>query len=341
VSPDSDEEDDDDLVPSDPIESKALADLEGEIPPGGYVPARFEAPDPTGARPVRREVADDIFRETDTNLLFLLQRLPLAERLDEEWQRYVTRSPDVRVRNDLVHLLILDALRMTVIDLASFCKWMRSKEGFFAKLLKHRDEFRPPLGPSRAREIWDELFPGGDFARRDGPIRRESQRFHEKMKPLVRDRNSGFKAHRFEQYNVADHALKLAQIRTHVSVITEMLNRYKLVLTDTSMLYDLRPLANTEGTAEDLMDILVHGSIDGAVHEFGMVPTRATWFDYRHAAFYWARRRAWLEGGAPPAASPPDLLFSADGKQLRPSRLKRAVWRVLRPMRSMIRAMRR
>jgi hypothetical protein len=48
--------------------------------------------------------------------------------------------------------LIWDALRMTVIDLASFCKRMRTKEGF---------SFRPPLGPSPARTEWDALFPGG------------------------------------------------------------------------------------------------------------------------------------------------------------------------------------
>jgi hypothetical protein len=262
----------------------------------GEVWADWVEPDPSDVRPVSKETADDIFKETDANLLFLLQRLPLAERLDTEWERYRIRDPEVRVTNDLLNALFWDALRMTVIDLASFCEWMGTDAGFFGKLLAHRNAFHSPRGPSHELQVWEQLFPGGRYGNRADAIRRESEEFRKKTKPLVTDRNSGFKAHRFDGYNLAEHGLKLKQIKTQVAIIKDVLNRYKLVLTDATMLYELRPVADTEGTAEDLMDILVHGSIDGAAQEFEMVPAQATWLDYRRDPHYWARRKTWFDG---------------------------------------------
>jgi hypothetical protein len=273
------------------------------------------------------------------NLLVIKGRLPVLQAVAGELER-MQGGQECRVRNDAVLRLVRDSYDMLVVDLASLREGVTGRRGLFKKLRKHAHELRrfgpedvdlrpiqyvgAPLSQqaeaqfvatekawmaSRWNEVFDRLFPSGATVT-ESEVDDLVNRFRKDTEPTYRDRNR-VRAHRYEEDSNAGakYFQTLSQVEAQLQVFERYFNDLFLVLTKGS--YDMRPLvaANPEGTARDLGDLILLGSINWAVIRYGLVPERVPfddpppWYWYRRKEFYERRAKPVDEDAAGQAAS--------------------------------------
>lgn len=245
---------------------------------------------------------DPVVEELDTAIFaFLLvkQRYPILVATATEIDRLRSRS-DVRgAGNRAANQIMRDSFDMLVIDLYSVRERLTQKDGLF-HLLK-QDPARLSPAPSTA--------PDSDLAnlvtaqvrqaatRLDGTdqpatlamVESLYARFMKDTKPLDEDRNR-VRAHRYQQKrDTSDLFIVLPDVQGQIDIVRRYLGDLYLVITHKGHSMDL---ADSSGhLAEDMADIIVHGSINGACNYYGL--PRKT--EENPTPWYWYARKETLE----------------------------------------------
>jgi hypothetical protein len=243
-------------------------------------------------------------------------RLPLIQKLVKELNRQETMGQSL-VRNDAVMQVMRDSLDMLVIDLCSLrVRMMRgTEEGIFWKLREHPRLFRrfttddcrnsgviivgeeKPGDRERYEqserdwlvkqwnEIFDEVFPlvgTREVVRAD--LESLRSRFMSDTQPIKDDRDK-VRAHRYEHFTDNSFFLPLKEIEAQFRIFEKYLNNLLLLVNRSS--YSMGPLmmADTKETANDVADLITQGSINRAVHNFGLGTQGHGYQKYRDAYY--------------------------------------------------------
>jgi hypothetical protein len=267
----------------------------------------------------------EALREAIHSLLVIKGRLPVLQAVAQELKR-MQGGQDYRVRNDAVLRVVRDSYDMLVVDLASLREGVTGRRGLFKKLRRHRHDLRrfgpddvdlrpiqyigTPLSKTaeaefiaserawmaaRWNEVFDRLFPDGASVTK-AQVDDLMNRFRKDTEPTKNDRNR-VRAHRYEEASNGSAAYfqTLGQVEAQIQVFERYFNDLFLVLAKGS--YEMTPLvaANAEGTARDLADLILLGSINWAVIRYGLVPEKAAPGDL--PPWYWHRRKEFYERG--------------------------------------------
>lgn len=273
-------------------------------------------------------------QETINGLIFTKRRLPLvantARELDELVAAMQRRSPagtEVHVRNDAVLQLIRDAFDMLVIDLASLREGF-TNNGCLNELARQPERIKLCSPDEFARKtataitvaedgtesvdvmesIGNQLVAdgvnaairslfGNEFPVTPAAVEALITRFRKDTEDIHRDRNH-VRAHRYE-YRPGDpskHFQPLSALPEHIAVFDKYVGDLYLVLTRNSYHLELPFWASHSGTATDLADLIVHGSIDSATLAYGM-PRRTE--DNPVPWYYWHRKQFFEAPGTP------------------------------------------
>ncbi|MBZ4421760.1 hypothetical protein [Myxococcus sp. RHSTA-1-4] len=227
--------------------------------------------------------------------------------------------------NDAVLQLLRDSFDVFVIDLASIRERLVEKNGLLSQLKKECARLR------RCEPAEIEAQPvmlSGDMRGADpGRIEAEFQqhvreriagsinaslsrlipdeypvtakgvealikRFMKDTEPVERDRNH-VRAHRYEYrgFDRRKHFQPLDELQGQLDIFEQLLGDLFHVLTRGTFGFKLRFTASTEGTAEDLADLMVHGSINGAVNAYSVAQQTPE----NPVPWYYARRSRFFE----------------------------------------------
>jgi hypothetical protein len=216
----------------------------------------------------------------------------------------------VRVRNFAVYRLAVDSYEMLVIDLASFFKGLLGGGGpgltqlnnYLAKLTPGKEPRGKPTTPDERedlalekvqhdyrREAFAKLFP--ECATRQ-PRQEDVQKLKDRLDALserCRKLRSTVHAHKYEREEKATALprLKLAEIESLLGEAEDAVNGLRLLGMKSTFVYP----DSTEDivTAEDLRDIMLHGSVNAFCNKLGIG-------DGEGDPWYWQRRKAFYEG---------------------------------------------
>ncbi|MFY0526126.1 hypothetical protein ACN28I_24260 [Archangium gephyra] len=257
--------------------------------------------------------------------------LAISKELDKvmnQLSQKKTSRRRVRIWNDAVFQLARDSFDMFVIDLFSTRERL-VKRGLLHLLeqdcsrLRRCDPSEIPMVPAMLhggidgpedyariqaevqqhhRELvtrsingaLDRLIPGESPVTPKG-VQALVKRFMKQTEPLERDRNR-VRAHRYERHFDARHFQSLGDLQGQLDIFERLLGDLYLVLTRNAFIFHLNFHASTEGTAEDLADIMVHGSINSAVNAYGVA--RKT--NKNPVPWYYFHRRRFFESPSEP-----------------------------------------
>jgi len=257
----------------------------------------------------------DLIKVVNDNLITLLDiktRLPFLRALAKELVRVGLGKP---IRNDILLRVVNDSFDVLVIDLASLREGMtKGDQGIFSRLREDPsslrrfapEEFDPKvhlvagadegvrdvIAEHVRRQIADGLNAALDRLFPEGPPVTETHvnglitRFRKDTEPTDRDRNRA-RAHRHERSFDLTHRQDLDQVEQQVKVFDRYLSDLYLILTKSQHHMHLETEANVEDAANDMADLLIHGSINYATLEFGVVRRDPPEQD----RYYWLRRR--------------------------------------------------
>ncbi len=262
------------------------------------------------------EQEPDLIKVVSDSLLTLLDiktRLPFLRALAQELVRVGLGKP---IRNDILLRVVNDSFDLLVIDLASLREGMTN--GDHGALIRLRQDpsslkrFKPEdidpdvrlvqedvkdvIAEHVRREVaaglnaaLDRLFPDGDPIT-ERHVKNLIERFRKETEATHRDRNR-VRAHRYEGAFEVKHRQDLAQVQQQVEVFDRYLGDLYLVLTRSQHHMHLATMANVEDAATDITDLLLHGSINYATLEFGVVrPELAP-----QPSYYWLKRKEYYE----------------------------------------------
>jgi hypothetical protein len=234
------------------------------------------------------------------HLLRIKARLPLLLAVVAEAKRI--SAEDRLVRNDIVVRMFLDSSDMLVIDLCSLRDQVSRPGGMFLRLKQHTPNlrrFRPRdcdvewmrveewsresqeahLEGERQKmaQEWnrhfDFLFPDGEPVTHD-KIDALISRFLADTKATEADRDKA-RAHRYEEDPsvAARHVQPLEGVQAQVAVFEKYFHSLCWLLTGANYQLDGPGFsANVEGTAQDMADLILLGSINEATVQYGLVP---------------------------------------------------------------------
>jgi hypothetical protein len=244
---------------------------------------------------------DPIVEELETAIFaFLLvkQRYPILMATAAEMDRLRGRSDIRKTANGAAIQIMRDSFDMLVIDLYSVRERL-ARNGLF-EMLKRTPERLSPI-PSTAPDPYLAHLVTGQI--RDAAIRLNGTdqpstsatvenlcaRFRDDTKALDDDRNR-VRAHRYQQRrDTSDLFIVLPDLQGQIDVMRRYLEDLYLVITHNGHSMDL---ADTSGNlAEDMADIIVHGSINAACNYYGLA--RKT--EQNPAPWYWHERQETLK----------------------------------------------
>lgn len=228
--------------------------------------------------------------------------------------------------NDAVLQLLRDSFDVFVIDLASIRERLVEKNGLLNRLktecvrLRHCDPSEIPARPAMVHIHGD--MSGVDRTRIQTEVEQQARervaasinaalfrlipdenpitpkgvealikRFMKATEPVDKDRNH-VRAHRYEHRNFdrQKYFQPLDELQGQLDIIERLLGDLYLVLTRNAFIFRLDFHASTERTAEDLADIMVHGSINSAVNAYGVArktnKNPVPWYYYHRRKFF-------------------------------------------------------
>jgi hypothetical protein len=271
-------------------------------------------------------------RRTIRHLLVIKSRLPFIKAYDEEI-RFRIDLKTVWRRNEGVYQAMRDSYDMLVIDLASLREGMVSKDGVLNQLAKHLELFQPftwnnvshepaglaspmPIDGKEAVERWEReqkalylnqalkrLFPGSP------PVTEKCvpaliKRFRDETEPMMSDRNR-VRAHRYEGASRDPSFFQtIPSVESQIGVFEQYLNDLYAV-TENGM-YSMEPplRASPHTTAQDLVDLVQHGSIDEATRVYGAIEENPK--EPLRTFFHFLRDRYWEDAANRAKANPTD-----------------------------------
>lgn len=185
-----------------------------------------------------------------------------------------SRDKPFLIANDLVWLTLLDSRDMLVIHLASWAKGTYAKGGFLGRLQADhlgalwldRSRLDSAEDGQHFRDAFARLFPEAVAARRCRPNAADAtnlrDRFEKAVEPLVVDRHEN-RAHVYERGGTGTaRMLDLDAIGDTFSYVERFLNDIRLIAFNSTFSYHDVSYASGDGTASDLVDLLLFGSID-------------------------------------------------------------------------------
>lgn len=217
------------------------------------------------------------------SLVSIKRRYPLLLKTIEKIEHVRTRSRHREFHNDALVQILRDSFDMLVIDLASLREGITQRSGLLDSIRKSPRVLRarsPQEFDHPAREL---LAQGAINALNRlglglGPFSRENiddliDRFRAETEPIDRDRNR-VRAHRFERASQGGGQvfIPLPALGGQIQVFGAYLSDLYLVVT--GMAFDTSSssfASSVDGTADDLADIIIHGSINSATIEYGLV----------------------------------------------------------------------
>ena len=246
-------------------------------------------------------IGDPVVDELDTALFaFLLvkQRYPILMATAAEMDRLRGRSDIRRTANDAAIQIMRDSFDMLVIDLYSVRERL-TRNGLF-DLLKETpsrlsptpstapDSYLANLVTTQVRQAAIRLN-GTDQPATLAMVEALCARFIKDTKPLDEDRNR-VRAHRYQQKrDTSNLFIVLPELQGQIDVMRLYLEDLYLVITHNGHSMDL---ADSSGhLAEDMADIIVHGSINAACNYYGL-PRKTK---ENPTPWYWHAREQTLE----------------------------------------------
>jgi len=96
-------------------------------------------------------------------------------------------------------------------------------------------------------------------------------RFKDLAEKVEIDRDA-FRAHRYELLKIKAPAkqIELPELKAEFERLEKLINKIRLIATNSTMTYPNLSFANTERTAEDLVDIAIFGNINEIMNKFGI-----------------------------------------------------------------------
>lgn len=277
----------------------------------------------------------DLLDRTMSAFVITKRRYLLVKATLVEWERVEKRMDDLaegktrRFGNDAVIQMLRDSFDMLVIDLASVRENMVEKKGLLGRLksdlyaqvrqcrpddLEARkimvfgddpashDAVRAELDAAERRRSAEavnaalgQVFPGG-YPVTSAAVAKLIERFMKDTDALDKDRNH-IRAHRYE-YRPFDRNKYFCPpdaVSEHLKVIEKYLVDLYFVITWGTYYATLDFNSGAKHVAEDLADLIVHGSIGRAVDACGM--SRKSEDNPR--LWYWYHRKTLLEGPEP------------------------------------------
>jgi hypothetical protein len=248
------------------------------------------------------EIANDpIVEELDAAIFaFLLvkRRYPVLMETAAEMDRLRTRRDIRRTANGAAIQIMRDSFDMLVIDLYSVRERL-TRIGLF-DLLKQAPERLSPTPSTAANAYLARIVTtqireaairlnGTDQPSTLETVEALCARFRNDTKPLDEDRNR-VRAHRYQQRSdTSDLFIVLPDLQEQIDIMRRYLEDLYLVITHNGHSMDL---ANSSGhLAQDLADIIVHGSINGACNYYGLAQKTAQ----NPAPWYWHAREETLK----------------------------------------------
>jgi hypothetical protein len=215
--------------------------------------------------------------------------------------------PDLCNRHANAHVvqILRDSFDMLVIDLYSIREALTDRVGFFGLL--RQNPGRLHISPSasedtyfartvnkglREAQVW--LVQTADPATTEA-VESLCKRFREGTQPLDADRNR-IRAHRYENRgkDVTKLFVSLPDLKDQIDLMWSYLQRLYLILTNRGYSDQLH-VGNAEGTAKDLADLVMHGSINMAVTYYGMAEVTSE----NPYPWYWKAREDTLKPSGP------------------------------------------
>lgn len=255
-----------------------------------------EVPGEGGDSPAEDRVVVELERAIE---LFLLvkRRYPLLMATASELAVVRTLPNERPFANGAVLQVLRDSFDMLVIDLFSIRQRLVKGEGIFALLrddperlhvrepaVADADLKRIVAGQIREAARWltqvDEPATAGTVSALCG-------RFIKETLPLDRDRNQ-VRAHRFEHEgrDTSKLFIELPALQGQIDVVGAYLKTLYLVVTHHGHSMDLN-FGDPNGFAKDFADLIVHGSINGAVEYYGLAKETPD----NPRPWYWYARR--------------------------------------------------
>ncbi|RKH42428.1 hypothetical protein D7X12_15670 [Corallococcus sicarius] len=176
------------------------------------------------------------------------------------------------VRRGLLHLLEKDCARLKRCDPSEISTRPAIISGNiggpedYARIQAEVQQHHRELVTQSINGALDGLIPG-EYPVTPQGVQTLVKRFMKETEPLERDRNR-VRAHRYERHFDVQHFQSLDDLQSQLDIFERLLGDLYLVLTRNSFIFRLDFHASTEGTAQDLADIMVHGSINSAVNAY-------------------------------------------------------------------------
>ncbi len=254
---------------------------------------------------------DPIVKELDRAIFaFLLvkRRYPVLLGTAAAMEQLRKRRDIRPVPNHAAIQLMRDSFDMLVIDLYSIRESL-TKDGLFGLLRKSPDRLSPTLStavdPYLARLVTSSVLKaakrlnGTDQAATAATVQDLCNRFRRDTAPLDADRNR-VRAHRYQQKtDTSKLFIVLPNLQGQIDIVRRYLSDLYLVITHNGHSMDLAQVSGN--LAEDMADIIVHGSINEAVNYYGV--TRQT--SANPTPWYWHARSDTLKKRAPRRAKHP------------------------------------
>jgi hypothetical protein len=256
---------------------------------------------PDQASSVSQEILD-LLEDATWAFALVSRRYPLLMQTASEVEGLEQRFPE-RVQNEGLIQLFRDSFDMLVIDLYSIREGLTGPGGLLNRL---RDD------PSPLRWRSPDEYGGGHkaaliagsinvaLARLVAPAPATSdavhaliQRFLAATRPLDEDRNR-VRAHRYARNNLNTGHLfiPLPELAGQIDTVARYVADLYLAITGNDSGTDLEFSGGSDGTAADLADLIVHGSINSATLAYGLAPQDETPDD--PTPWYWAKRQSAL-----------------------------------------------
>ena len=269
------------------------------------------------------------FVRTKRRYFLLVATAKELDRLTDAMNTGRTDGKETPIRNDAVLQLVRDCFDMFVIDLASIREGLVEASGLLNQLKKSPsrlkrcdasefaprpvvviggddhdrvaaevDEYGRELIAKGINDALEWLIPAEYPVTADG-VGRLIARFIKETDPIDKDRNH-VRAHRYEHrpFDRHRHFQPLTALQSQLELFEHLLGDLYLVLTRNSYHLELKFQASNSRTADDLADIMVHGSINAAANEYGLAQKTAE----NPVPWYYAHRQRFLEAPVDPGA---------------------------------------
>jgi hypothetical protein len=237
-----------------------------------------------------RTMMEKLERAEDT-LNQLKLRYYLLHAFQDEFTRVVGRRR-IDIHNDHIWTMAFDTRDALALHLASWSKGLTGPGGLFRQLKQHFKKLYVPKSVAEANEgrryAFTRLFPAAVARNRIlvSDVDALEARFRQVVSRVRNDRNKTV-AHMYE--HKAQLSRRLLTPRGYATVfkrVESLLNDIRVVVDNSSRAYSNLSWVNSKTVAEDLVDMILSGTISQVLYDFGIQDR----LEQAQAPYYWQSR---------------------------------------------------